>query len=782
MRMAGSSCRPVSPPGCHPPHHVQEPGFHFRSEMSAAEELSLSGFDHPQMRRRHAEYSSAASGAAETDKDDDDSERMQSIEVTKIENNRRFGFKKWKSRVTRRPLESRSQIVKELYSEPKVFHPPRGYSTCSFGNVLYVFLFGWWLACAYVLVGIAMALTIVAFPHAKFCFQLASYFFWPFGKFVLKIPHSSRKTLLTPDAEIVNPAKSHFHGNATETTSLIESSIETSTSTDERPSVQLQERPQSRRNFWCLTRPSAWVWFLLGCPLLLAAHFVALTLSWFVVVFIPVSKINMIAMKSVLFRNPDSLVITKQGLNVERASYEVILCSYQAVNIYYYKYTVEGMNVILVNLLPVVVAAILIGFLDKGKDPLIPSLVKFLVALVAVIPLAYYIGMAITSIAAQSNFAVGAVLNATFGSIVEIILYVSAMIKGHKAKTVKCYIELVKSALTGTLLATMLLIPGLCMIVGGLKHREQTFNSRSAGISSSLLFVSVAGAFSPTLFAISYPIAERVNTTCMSCSPLNESSSGRITFECSDCISNTTIPTDQDYEKSDYMKPLSLVCACILPIAYIAGLLFTLKTHKHIHKLAQNDVKSSKSAHHSYAAEWSRFKGFFILLCATVLMALVAEVIVDNIQSILGASTVSEAFIGVTLLALVPDLPEIVNGIQFALQNNIALSIEVGSSIAVQVCLLQIPVLVFVEMIYPVGFVLRFNNVSLWSVLMSTLLMNYTYMDGKSDYFQGTVYFESDSIYWQESSVLSSTGSALVTVYFILIAMFYFIPKTAGKC
>eukprot|EP00118_Oscarella_pearsei_P012355 m.90492 g.90492 ORF g.90492 m.90492 type:complete len:65 (+) comp36650_c0_seq14:221-415(+) len=64
-------------------------------------------------------------------------------------------------------------------------------------------------------------------------------------------------------------------------------------------------------------------------------------------------------------------------------------------------------------------------------------------------------------------------------------------------------------------------------------------------------------------------------------------------------------------------------------------------------------------------------------------------------------------------------------------------------------------------MIYPVGFVLRFNNVSLWSVLMSTLLMNYTYMDGKSDYFQ---------------------GSALVTVYFILIAMFYFIPKTAGKC
>lgn len=43
----------------------------------------------------------------------------------------------------------------------------------------------------------------------------------------------------------------------------------------------------------------------------------------------------------------------------------------------------------------------------------------------------------------------GAVLNATFGSVVEIILYVSAMVKGKQNGTEECYIELVKSALTG---------------------------------------------------------------------------------------------------------------------------------------------------------------------------------------------------------------------------------------------------------------------------------------------------------------------------------------------
>lgn len=31
------------------------------------------------------------------------------------------------------------------------------------------------------------------------------------------------------------------------------------------------------------------------------------------------------------------------------------------------------------------------------------------------------------------------------------------------------------------------------MIIGGIKHREQRFNSRSAGVSSALLFISIGG-------------------------------------------------------------------------------------------------------------------------------------------------------------------------------------------------------------------------------------------------------------------------------------------------
>lgn len=63
-----------------------------------------------------------------------------------------------------------------------------------------------------------------------------------------------------------------------------------------------------------------------------------------------------------------------------------------------------------------------------------------------------------SSISAQSNFAVGAVVNATFGSIIELTFYITALIKGAREKN-KCYEEIVKSALTGTLLSCVLFIP-----------------------------------------------------------------------------------------------------------------------------------------------------------------------------------------------------------------------------------------------------------------------------------------------------------------------------------
>lgn len=118
------------------------------------------------------------------------------------------------------------------------------------------------------------------------------------------------------------------------------------------------------------------------------------------------------------------------------------------------------------------------------------------------------------------------------------------------------------------------------------------------------------------------------------------------------------------------------------------------------------------SASHA-VVHWSRWKALAVLIVATALMACCADLCTENIEPILSHSSISQVdliayspsrivsnmtemlfsasmcsvfpeihilvfqyFIGVTVLAMVPELPEIVNGIQFALQNNISLRLE----------------------------------------------------------------------------------------------------------
>jgi len=54
--------------------------------------------------------------------------------------------------------------------------------------------------------------------------------------------------------------------------------------------------------------------------------------------------------------------------------------------------------------------------------------VIFFLSLMSVVPLVYYVGMGVACVSAQSSFGVAAVVNATFGSIVEIILYIVAIL------------------------------------------------------------------------------------------------------------------------------------------------------------------------------------------------------------------------------------------------------------------------------------------------------------------------------------------------------------------
>ncbi|XP_056281203.1 cation/H+ exchanger protein 1 [Pseudoliparis swirei] len=653
------------------------------------------------------------------------------VEAHREANNYKFGFRKWKGHVTEKPIEDQSDIIKELHSDLSYVKPQEG-SVATFGNIVYVIIFGWWISLIYFLICPVMFLTIVGAPYGKLCFKMACYFIWPFGKLIEKACDVVNRPVAKPPKFEVIPEDSENSREKDSAPLLMSSPL---------PAVLIPvpETPARKTSLQC--RVSTYVWLLLGFPVLAVVHSLACVLSWLPVFSIPVAKMNARTLSIILLMEPEDIQIHRLEKTFGCET-RVILCCSHAFNAYYYKYTVQGIHIFALNLLPLVFSTLIFGYTDRDHN-LCTAETKFAMAITSIIPLSYYIGMGIASISAQSNFAVGAVVNATFGSISEMTFYITALLHGHRAGT-KCYEEIVKAALTGTLLGCILFVPGICMIIGGIKHREQRFNSRSAGVSSALLFISVGGVFAPTIFSKAFG-----SLVCESCTNAN----GSAPFVCRDCHYDTSQAIPQ--LTPSHIQPLVYTISVLLPAAYLIGLIFTLKTHSHIYDIHISDGQGGH-AHSHHVVHWSRWRALGVLIAATILMACCADLTTRNIEPILTHSYISQYFIGVTVLAMVPELPEIVNGIQFALQNNISLSLEVGSCIAVQVCMIQIPLLVLFNAFYDVGFVLVFSDIHLWASIFSVILVNYIFMDGKCDYFQGT---------------------ALVVVYLILLALYFFAPS-----
>jgi Ca2+:H+ antiporter len=83
------------------------------------------------------------------------------------------------------------------------------------------------------------------------------------------------------------------------------------------------------------------------------------------------------------------------------------------------------------------------------------------------------------------------------------------------------------------------------------------------------------------------------------------------------------------------------------------------------------------------------------------------------------------------------------------MNGNIALSMEIGSAYALQVCLLQIPALVLFSAIFPYTgqgldvskftFSLLFPQWDMVTVILCVFLLSYVYGEGKSNYFKGSI-------------------------------------------
>jgi hypothetical protein len=128
------------------------------------------------------------------------------------------------------------------------------------------------------------------------------------------------------------------------------------------------------------------------------------------------------------------------------------------------------------------------------------KIVVFSANLVAIIPLSSLLSWATESIARESSDVVGALVNVSFGNLVEILIFFIALKHNQ--------LEVVQASLLGSILVNLLLILGLAILAGSFRRHELYHNRQDAQHLASLLSFAVLSLLVPNAFYHSFEDAD----------------------------------------------------------------------------------------------------------------------------------------------------------------------------------------------------------------------------------------------------------------------------------
>ncbi|CAI6340655.1 unnamed protein product [Periconia digitata] len=535
----------------------------------------------------------AANTPVDEDEDDGDisdaesftlKDRQEAINVTHP-----FGIRIWKPALYKKDRSVQRNAEGDIHSTPGLYVS----NWLLLFNFAWTLVFGWWLALLAAAGGLLCALLWFAdscTEYSHLLFHLAGYLFYPFGRHVKLLQDEAYAEEDEGEGRSISEYEQWqsgdieegrlFFGPSEGTGSLVgrRNSIDSTDETtsllgrDGRANLVHSDTARTKRRLfgrgkWNVGRV---VFFVFFYGFLTPALFIVSGLCWFLVFTIPMGKVTLLLFDH-LRRHPLALSFHSDGGNIRRPgeSSSILLCTYRAVGIKYWKYTIDGTNIFLINLLGLVAFVIFdYWVLDValGLDIMLTNqFLVFTLALFSIIPLAYFIGQAVASISAQSSMGVGATINAFFSTVVEVFLYCVALKEGKA--------QLVEGSIIGSIFAGILFLPGLSMCFGALKRKTQRFNVKSAGVTSTMLLFAVIGAFSPTLF---YQIYGSHELNCHQC--VRHSHHLPMESDCRRCYYSQT-PAVHDRFYVEAVRPYIWFASALLFFSYVIGLLFTLRTH-----------------------------------------------------------------------------------------------------------------------------------------------------------------------------------------------------------
>ncbi|KAK1755793.1 hypothetical protein QBC47DRAFT_196926 [Echria macrotheca] len=353
-----------------------------------------------------------------------------------------------------------------------------------------------------------------------------------------------------------------------------------------------------------------------------------------------------------------------------------------------------------VNVLwPVVPAAIAVRYATDSH------LATFVLAYLAMIPCANLLGFAGQELARKVPHVMGVLTETTLGSLVEIILFV-VLITRESTEGGVDYIQVIKAAILGSVLATMLLCLGMCFVVGGLKRHESTFSEAVSEAGSGLLLTAGFGLAIPTVFK--HSLGDRI--------------------------------TDE-LELQNKVIPISRSTAVLLMVAYLIFVYFQSHTHHGIYDaIFVEEEERDDDRHRDLMKRRLTLTEVVVALALSIgLVALIAVILVEQIHFLVTERHVPDAFVGLILVPLVEKAAEHLTAVDEAWDNqmNFALSHVLGATL--QTALFNGPLVVIVGwgLDRPMG--LDFEVFDLAVLLLAILTVGNFLRDQKSNYLEGAL-------------------------------------------
>jgi Ca2+:H+ antiporter len=318
-----------------------------------------------------------------------------------------------------------------------------------------------------------------------------------------------------------------------------------------------------------------------------------------------------------------------------------------------------------------------------------PSLV-FAASALGIVPTAAVMSEATEQLAARAGPGIGGLVNVTFGNAPELIIAIFALANGLQ--------EVVKASLVGSIVGNSLLVLGAAMLAGGRRRTRQTFDRTAAQAQTGMLLLTVVALVLPSVLELAHH------------APLPGLSQLREGFA-------------HDIEQ------VSIAVALVLIATYIAGLLFSLRTHRDLfNPVSGEDV----------SGVWSLRRSVGTLAAAGALVALMSELLVGSIEHAARDVGLSQFFVGAFVVAIVGNAAEHYVAVVAAAKDkmNLAVNIAIGSS--AQIGLFVAPVLVLLSFVLgPAPMALVFNPYEIAALLVAGLVATALVSDGESTWFEG---------------------------------------------